>query len=143
MTEIDGRSSAEEIAAVLGKHVDVYFDTVASSAPQFTAGNFRGLAVTAAERIGEFPDVPTLMESGYDIEFSGLRGIFAPLGVPKERLKIIEGIFKKTMEDEGIQKLFQKLKLKYAPLPAEEFKKTITRYVEQLRPIAEGIKAGK
>jgi putative tricarboxylic transport membrane protein len=51
---------------------------------QARAGQVRILAVTSAERVAEAPDVPTLKELGYDVEFINWRGFFGPPGLPDD-----------------------------------------------------------
>jgi tripartite-type tricarboxylate transporter receptor subunit TctC len=46
-------------------------------------GKLRGLAVTGAKRSPAVPDVPTLLESGVQIETNLWAGIFAPAETPK------------------------------------------------------------
>ena len=41
------------------------------------------LAVSSAQRLAQYPDVPTFKESGYDIEGSAWYGLFAPAGTPQ------------------------------------------------------------
>jgi len=55
------------------------------------AGEVRILAVTAPERLADYPDVPTVMEQGIDAQFVNWRGFFAAPGLPEEmRVKYIE-----------------------------------------------------
>lgn len=56
------------------------------------AGNIKILAVADVERNEEFlPDVPTLMEAGYDVDNSSVnfRGIMAPKGTPPEIIDML------------------------------------------------------
>ena len=46
-------------------------------------GKMRALAVTGAKRSPAVPDVPTLIESGVDVEASLWTGLFAPEGAPR------------------------------------------------------------
>jgi tripartite-type tricarboxylate transporter receptor subunit TctC len=46
-------------------------------------GKMRALAVTAAKRSPAVPDVPTLLESGIEVEANLWTGLFAPEGTPK------------------------------------------------------------
>jgi len=46
-------------------------------------GKMRGLAVTGAKRSPAVPDVPTLLESGIQVEANLWTGLFAPAGTPK------------------------------------------------------------
>lgn len=57
-------------------------------------GKMRGLAVTGAKRSPAVPDVPTLLESGIQVEANLWTGLFAPAGTPK-------AIVNKLNEDVG------------------------------------------
>jgi len=101
----DGTSPA--ITALLGKHVDVLFCTVADNYPQWKAGRIRMLSVMDKERSKFSPDVPTMPESGYPtVISSSTRGFGAPKGVPAPILKKIQDVFQKCMlSQEHIDKL--------------------------------------
>ncbi len=49
------------------------------------AGEVRILAVTAPERLADYPDVPTVREQGIDTTFVNWRGFFAAPGLPEEK----------------------------------------------------------
>ena len=46
-------------------HIPVVSTTLTTAAPQIRAGRARGLAISAASRLAEFPDIPTYAELGY------------------------------------------------------------------------------
>lgn len=48
-------------------------------------GEVRILAVTSEERLPQSPDVPTLMELGYDVSFANWRGFFGAPELPAEK----------------------------------------------------------
>src|SRR6266481_4607390 len=79
------RTSPEAMAALLGKQVDVLFDTVSALLGQVQAGQLKALAVTGKNRFPAVPDVPAAIESGmlpgYDV--TTWYGIFAPQGTPR------------------------------------------------------------
>lgn len=52
--------------------------------PYHLAGKLRVIAVTAPERVAEYPDIPTLREQGVDFEFVNWRGFFAAPGIAGE-----------------------------------------------------------
>src|ERR1700730_18562095 len=58
------RSSPEAVGAVLGKQVDVLFDTVSALIGQVQSGSLKALAVTGKNRFPAVPDVPAAIESG-------------------------------------------------------------------------------
>jgi len=78
------RSSPEAMSAVLGKQVDVLFDTISALLGQVQSGQLKALAVTGKDRFPAVPDVPAAIESGllpgYDV--TTWYGIFAPRDVP-------------------------------------------------------------
>src|SRR5690606_22420746 len=59
--------------------------------------------VMSDERVPQFPDVPTLKEKGYDLQFGTWRGIGVPAGVPADRVQILEEAVKAAVESEGFQ----------------------------------------
>ena len=58
------RTSPEAISAVLGKQVDVLFDTVSAVLGQVQSGQLKALAVTGKDRFPAVPDVPAAIEIG-------------------------------------------------------------------------------
>ena len=71
MVHVPFRNSPEAIAAVLGRQVDVLFDTVSALIGQVQSGELKALAVTGKNRFPAVADVPTVIESGvvpgYDV----------------------------------------------------------------------------
>ncbi len=84
MLHVPFRNSPEAIAAILGKQVDVLFDTVSALLGQVQSGELKALAVTGKDRFPPVPNVPTAIESGalpgYDV--TTWYGVFAPRDTP-------------------------------------------------------------
>lgn len=49
-------------------------------------GEVRIIAITAAKRLPEAPEVPTLKELGYDVVFANWRGFFGPPGLSNKKV---------------------------------------------------------
>ncbi len=64
------RTSPEAISAVLGRQVDLLFDTISAVLGQVQSGDLKALAVTGKDRFPAVPDVPPAVEFG---RASGLR----------------------------------------------------------------------
>jgi tripartite-type tricarboxylate transporter receptor subunit TctC len=80
-----GAAGGRAITAVLGGHTPVAFTALPSAAPSIKDGKLRGLAVLAAKRNSNLPDVPTMAEAGVpELESDTLTGIVALAGTPKE-----------------------------------------------------------
>ena len=82
--QVQFRSSPEAISAVLGKQVDVLFDTVQAVLGQVQSGQLKSLAVTGKDRFPAVADVPTVSESGAlpGFDVTTWYGFFAPRGTP-------------------------------------------------------------
>jgi tripartite-type tricarboxylate transporter receptor subunit TctC len=70
------------ITAILGNNAQVTTQSVSATLPHVKAGKLRPLAIFSATRSKFVPDVPTLKELGYDVEYYLWVGIFAPKATP-------------------------------------------------------------
>jgi tripartite-type tricarboxylate transporter receptor subunit TctC len=100
------RTSPDAISAVLGKQVDVLFETVSAVLGQVQSGQLKALAVTGRDRFPAVPDVPTAIESGvlpgYDV--TTWYGVFAPRGVPPEIIAKLNKTINHSLAEEVVQK---------------------------------------
>jgi len=83
MVHVPYRGAQPALNDLIAGHVDMFFDTIATSAPLFRAGRLKILAVASPERSAALPDMPTVAESG----LPGFRsvtwfGLVAPPGTP-------------------------------------------------------------
>ena len=82
MQHIPYNNSGQLNTDMMEGRVQVLFQSVSAVAEMARSGRMRPLAVTGAERLDAFPDVPTLREAGLDITSTGWFGVVAPAGVP-------------------------------------------------------------
>ncbi len=82
MKHLPTNGGGPALTALLGNNSQVLVSSVAAASPHLKAGKARALASFSAKRTGALPDVPTLKELGYDVEFSLWVGLFAPKGTP-------------------------------------------------------------
>jgi tripartite-type tricarboxylate transporter receptor subunit TctC len=79
------KGSAPALTGLLGGQVTYMFDSMPSSLPLVQSGALRALAVTAARRVRDLPDVPTTSELGFgEITFTTWYGMWAPARTPTE-----------------------------------------------------------
>ncbi len=76
-------SSPQAITAVMRGDVQMACLPAISVTPHATAGKVKILAVSTARLSPFLPDVPTLKESGIDVEADAWNGLIAPGGTPK------------------------------------------------------------
>jgi tripartite-type tricarboxylate transporter receptor subunit TctC len=98
------------------------------------------LAVTTAKRSPYLPDIPTLKESGIDVEADAWNGLIAPAGTPEPvvariRREVIEAIESKGIRD----KLAAQLMEPTGSTP-DEFRAKIEAEIAQLQAAADVIR---
>lgn len=86
------------MAALMGGKIDSSSQHPAEVFNQVKAGEVRILAISSEKRIALWPDVPTLKESGVDLEYDQWRGIAAPKGTPKAVADKLSLLVKKAVE---------------------------------------------
>lgn len=99
---ISYNSSAEVMAAMLGKHIDAGIYNPNECMTQYEAGQVNLLAAFGPERIKTFPEVRTFKEIGYeDVVFQQFRGIFGPPGMSGEAVNYWAKVFEEvTLNDQ-------------------------------------------
>jgi tripartite-type tricarboxylate transporter receptor subunit TctC len=104
------RTSPEAISAVLGKQVDVLFDTVSAVLGQVQSGQLKALAVTGKDRFPAVPNVPAAIESGllpgYDV--TTWYGFFAPRGTPPAVIAKLNKTLNEILADGAVQERLTK-----------------------------------
>ena len=70
------------LTAFLGNNSQVLVSSISASLAQIKAGKAKPLALFGATRSKALPDVPTMKELGYNIEYYLWVGLFAPKGTP-------------------------------------------------------------
>lgn len=77
------RGSGPALTDMVGGHVQVMFDSLASSAQHVREGRLRALAVSTAARIDAFPNLPTIAEAGVPgYEIATWYGMWGPKNLP-------------------------------------------------------------
>ncbi len=124
------KNGAEAVTAAMGGHISAVAG-VTEWVPQVKAGEMRLLAVFDAERMKEFPEVPTLKELGYDIVAPSCLGIAGPKGIPAPVVAKLEKAVKKVMADPKFVQLMDKIMIKTAYLDSKDFGLYIKEIYEQ------------
>jgi len=78
MKHVPTNGGGPALAALLGNSAQALVSSIAAASAQIRAGKVRALASFGARRDPAFPDVPTMKEQGYDVEFYLWVGLFAP-----------------------------------------------------------------
>lgn len=116
------RSGPQFITDVIGGQVSFSMSGVAGVAPHVRAGRLRALAFTGRERSPQFPDLPTVAESGYPQYVAyGWTAIAAPAGTPRPVIDRIYAAALKAMTSADGRKLLADLSLEPGMEPPDAF----------------------
>ncbi|WP_296558358.1 tripartite tricarboxylate transporter substrate binding protein [Pigmentiphaga sp.] len=125
------KGSAPALTDLIGNQVQLMFDNMPSAWPHVQAGKLRALAVTTAERSATAPDLPTMMESGYDkFDVSSWFGLIAPKGTPPEVIAKVNASVQKALAKPDVQQRFKDLGAVTARTTPEQFGKFIKDEVD-------------
>ena len=115
MTHVPYKGAGAALTDLLSGQIQVMFESVGISLPPAQAGLVRPLGVSAAERIAELPDLPTIAESGYPgYRVSVWYGIAAPTGMPAEAAQKISASMNRALDDQAFRASL--VKAGFAPL---------------------------
>jgi len=108
-----------------------------------SAGQIKLLAVAGPKRIGIIPKVPTLIESGIDVDASNWWGILAPVGTPSDIINQLHQAINASLASADIKKRFDNEGAEAMPMTRENFKKLMVDETNKWAKVARetGIKA--
>jgi tripartite-type tricarboxylate transporter receptor subunit TctC len=110
------------LTAILGNNSQVLVSSIAASNAQMKAGKLRPLACFGAQRAPALPEVPTMKELGYDVEFYLWVGLFAPKGTPAPVISALRDASKKAAATEQFRNAMKNVGQDVAYLDQPEFK---------------------
>ncbi|MBV8165193.1 MAG: tripartite tricarboxylate transporter substrate binding protein [Alphaproteobacteria bacterium] len=91
LTHVPNKGETPAVLDVIAGETQIMFSTMPIVHPHIKAGKLRLLAICGPGRSAEYPDVPTLEESGFPgLIVTGWTGIVAPVGTPTEIVDTIQ-----------------------------------------------------
>ncbi|CAN5511502.1 tripartite tricarboxylate transporter substrate binding protein [soil metagenome] len=116
MVHIPYPSSPTATTALLRGDVQVACLPAIGVTPQLPTGNVKLLAVTTSKRSAFLPDVPTLLESGIDVQSDAWNGLVGPGGLSKDVVAKINAEVTQTLTEPAV---IEKLKVQLiTPVPS-------------------------
>jgi tripartite-type tricarboxylate transporter receptor subunit TctC len=104
LTHVPYKGATQAAVGVAGHEVQVAFQGIATVSSLIKAGKLRLIAVTTPKRLPQFPDVPTVSESGLSgFEFNSWYAMMAPAGTPKPILQKLHAEIVKAISDPAIK----------------------------------------
>ena len=110
------------LTALLGNNSAVLVSSVSASLSQIKAGKTRPLALFGSQRSKALPEVPTMKELGYDIEYYLWVGMFAPRGTPEAVIGYLREVLNKAAHTDQFKTALTNLGQDLGYLDQAEFK---------------------
>lgn len=138
----------EALSAILGGQVTAGVSGLGEWQPQIESGELRALAVSGRSGAGEDgatpaaspaaafgADIPTLMESGIDVELANWRGIVAPPELSEEDANCLDQAIAEAVQSETWQATLQQLGWTDYYAGREEFTEFIDSEIERVNTL--------
>lgn len=104
MVHVPFRGGGDVIAALMGQQIDFAALSTASIAPALRQGTLRALAVSAPQRMADFPNVPTFAEIGHGkATMLPWWGMMAPAGTPQPAIARLTQELEKATKDDAVR----------------------------------------
>ena len=104
LTHVPYKGATQAAVGLAGKEVDVCFQGIATVNSLIKGGKLKLIGVSTPKRMGQFPDAPTISESGLlGFEFNSWYAMMAPAGTPKP---IVQRFYKeilKALSDDSVK----------------------------------------
>ncbi len=113
--------AAPSVTALLGGHITAVTCSPTEVLSGVEAGDLNILAVLGAERTPLFPDVPTALELGYDVNVLAWGGFALPKGVPSEVYDTIADAFYQAFQSERFTGIMEDWGIELSYLDGEGF----------------------
>lgn len=115
------KGTVEEVRAIVAGEIDYGFVGMGLAVSQSKSGQVRLLAVLSPDRMTQFPQVPTLKESGFRFAQEGWFGLVAPAGLPSDvKTRLEDAAIKAALNPEFAQRA-NSLGMQAAPIGSNEF----------------------
>jgi tripartite-type tricarboxylate transporter receptor subunit TctC len=111
------------LTAFLGNNAQLLVSSVSACLAQIKGGKAKPLALFGAKRSKALPDVPTMKELGYNIEYYLWVGMFAPKGTPQPVVTYLRTALKQAVATDVFKTSMANLGQEVEYLDAPEFAK--------------------
>lgn len=123
---------AKVIAALLADEIPVAVLSASGSAPTIKDGRIKALAVSSSSRLEDFPDVPTLAESGVEgVSGSSWLGLFVAAGTPMPIVDLLNEVTREGLEEPGFMKRMKSYSMEIKTSTVDEFQALIQSDIDK------------
>jgi tripartite-type tricarboxylate transporter receptor subunit TctC len=131
------KGAAQSIVDVVADHIDFATPTVTSASGQLRGRTVTGLAVSAEQRLPDYPDVPTFSELGYDLVVTNWFALAGPAGLPADTVRKVNREINVAMAMPENRQRMREDGMLVQPMDAAAFRKFIEDEGLRFKPVIE------
>ncbi|HEY6994654.1 MAG TPA: tripartite tricarboxylate transporter substrate binding protein [Xanthobacteraceae bacterium] len=132
MSHIPYRGGGPALTGLLGGEVHMFFSALTQMLPYIRDGRLRGLAVTSETRSVLAPELPTMVESGFDqFVTASINFIVAPPGTPISIRQQLSDAVARALASAQVKEAFSKIGARARPASPQELSSYLAQ--QQLR----------
>ena len=135
LAQISFAGGGPAMNALLGGHVEASTPGPQVVYPQVKAGVLRALAVTGNKRLAGFPDVPTMKELGYDVDYYVWTGLFAPKATPPDVMKVLREATRQAANSVEFKTAIENIRTTVTYLDADDFQVFWEKEIKRLSQV--------
>jgi len=141
LVHVTYRGGGSAILDLVAGHLKVGSMTLSTTRQHILAGKLRAVAVSSAQRLAEFPDLPTLVELGYrDLVVTTWYSLAGPAGLPRDIVDRLNAAVNKAMDVPEVRKHLENEMVQtraMTPAEATEFMQTeVNKWAPVARRVA-------
>ncbi len=135
MQHVPYKGTGPAIADLMAGQIDAIFDGLPASTPYVKSGKLRLLAVSAPQRLPNYPDIPTLNEVVPGVTGFAWFGISAPAKTPRDILERIELELQKILALADVRARFADLGMNLSGRGRSEYAQFISQDIQRWAPV--------
>jgi tripartite-type tricarboxylate transporter receptor subunit TctC len=138
MVHVPYRGGGPALIGLLGNEVQVFYSALTQMLPYIRDGRLHGLAVTSAARSPLAPEIPTMVESGYDqFVTASINFLVAPPGTPLPIRQQLSAAVTHALDSAEVQQAFAKIGAKAVPASPDQLASYIAEQQQRWTKIVE------
>ena len=141
ISHVPYRGGGLALTGLLGGQIHILFSTLTQMLPNIRDGRVRGLAVTSAARSKLAPDIPTMVESGFDqFIVTSISAIVAPPGTPIDIRRRLNEAVATALASEEVQQSLSRMGGEARPASPDELASYLAQEQQRWSRIVETTK---
>jgi tripartite-type tricarboxylate transporter receptor subunit TctC len=136
MQHVPYKGASGAVADLIAGHIPIASITLSTAAGQIHGGKARALAISSANRLPDYPSVPTYAETGYkDLVATIWFSLSGPAGLPSDIVEKLNAEVRKALDSADARNRLRPEGIEPGKLSASEFSSFLAAEVKRWAPV--------